>query len=137
MQEFLTNFKTQYMQSFVFESIPEVIINQEISDEKLHKSLGVFIDLEIEEIDYYLANLILLESDYYSDEAILYFLPKFIELLIDNEGHIHSIYTRLEILNPSKLNLEQKKFINYLIDELKRIEIIFHKSGNDEVIAFL
>ena len=57
-----------------------------------------------------------------SDEALCYFLPRIARRVLLQGGLEYLLYRRLEYLDPTLLDREQKSTVNQLIDALKELE---------------
>ncbi len=72
-----------------------------------------------DDMKHYECVMMVIDGALISDEAILYFLPKLVELTLKDEGHHFLFSQRLKSLDISNLNDMQKHLLKEVITALK------------------
>jgi len=91
----------------------------------------------VENWDYYQANLILLDSMYLNDATFLYILPKLLPQIVENRGFLKGIRIRIEKMNIALFPEEYQDAIAKLYYHLQQFEAEKDGEQNEEVIKIL
>lgn len=76
----------------------------------------------IQEMTDELCSIMICDSPLISDAALCYFLPRIARMVLEKRGLEYLLYSRLEGINQTVLNEEQKAVLNRFILTLKEIE---------------
>lgn len=125
------------IEAFIDLQMPNNLLVDEAETEFDPDLLDEYKNMRREDLDYFKASMILLDSNYFTDEAFLYFFPMILKQIFDNDGLLKPLIARLEKLDKEELTYEQNEVVTDMVEALKIIEKNTANSNSEEIITFL
>lgn len=103
--------------SIIYNLSPEEVVTNEYL--AIQRDFGSLLKNEMSDEQ---CSMMICDSWLISDQALCYFLPRIAKMVLQNRGYEDLLYRRLESLNTTFLDQDQKAIVNHLITTLKKIE---------------
>jgi hypothetical protein len=114
--------------TFDMKNKPDNFFHENVEDPDYHIYKEILQDygsLELKDIDYEKCSMILCDIEFLSDDQVLYFLPKLVDVIFKEDGMADLLAYRLEGIDLKRLSVKQQQVINNLIESLFEFEKSF------------
>lgn len=125
------------IEAFIDLQMPKKLLVGEAEDDFDPELLEEYKNMRRENLDYFKASMILLDSNYFTDEAFLYFFPMILKHIFDNNGLLTPLVTRLKNLDESKLNDSQIQTVAEMVEALEIIDKNTKAEESEDLITIL